>query len=127
MVVVKFLVLVSIFSKILTWIIGGQKDTFAPPTQLFGGACPGCPLSLRLWMMVSWAAARVGVHRLSFRLPYLGVFPFTIFTCHWISFVFFLYSRRICTHSVDPSLTHFLGKFHAWDWLWNPGYILMCS
>src|SRR6218665_3815152 len=54
MVVVKFLVFVSevasIFSKILTWIIGGQKDTFAPPTQLLGGACPGCPLhvSLRL-------------------------------------------------------------------------------
>src|SRR6218665_2525771 len=20
-----------------------QKDTFAPPTQLLGGACPGCP------------------------------------------------------------------------------------
>src|SRR6218665_467172 len=29
--------IVSIFSKILTWIIGGQKDTFAPPTQLLGG------------------------------------------------------------------------------------------
>src|SRR6218665_1661251 len=47
MVVVKFLVfvseVVSIFSKILTWIIGGQKNTFAPPTQLLGGACPGCP------------------------------------------------------------------------------------
>src|SRR6218665_974248 len=48
MVVIKFLVfvceVVSIFSKILTWIIGGgQKDTFAPPTQLLGGACPGCP------------------------------------------------------------------------------------
>jgi len=21
----------------------GQKDTFAPPTQLLGGECPGCP------------------------------------------------------------------------------------
>src|SRR6218665_3887838 len=31
--------------------------------------------------------------------------------CHWISFVFLLYGRRICTHSVDPSLTHFLGEF----------------
>src|SRR6218665_2529314 len=51
---------------------------------------------------VSWAAARVGVHRLFlFSLPYLGVFPFT---CHWISFVFLLYDRRICTHSIDPSL-----------------------
>src|SRR6218665_2559303 len=33
------------------------------------------------------------------------------FTCHWISFVFLLYGRRICTHSVDPSLTPFLGEF----------------
>src|SRR6218665_2519573 len=33
------------------------------------------------------------------------------FTCHCISFVFLLYGRRICTHSVDPSLTHFLGEF----------------
>jgi len=23
----------------------------------------------------------------------------------------FLYDRRICTHSVNPSLTHFLGEF----------------
>src|SRR6218665_3092396 len=29
--------------------------------------------------------------------------------CHWISIVFLLYGRRIATHSVDPSLTHFLG------------------
>src|SRR6218665_3752246 len=45
MVVVNFLVfvseVVSIFFKILTWIIGGQKDTFALPTQLLRGACPG--------------------------------------------------------------------------------------
>jgi len=27
--------------------------------------------------LVSWAFARFGVHRLSLRLPYLGVFPFT--------------------------------------------------
>src|SRR6218665_3466886 len=32
------------------------------------------------------------------------------FTCHWISFVFLLFGRRIFTHSVDPSLTHFLGE-----------------
>src|SRR6218665_2747191 len=29
------------------------------------------------------------------------------FTCYWISFVFY----RICTHSVDPSLTRFLCEF----------------
>src|SRR6218665_1642620 len=37
-------------------------------------------------------------------------FPFALI-CHWISFVFLLYGRRIATHSVDPSLTHFLGEF----------------
>ena len=33
------------------------------------------------------------------------------FTCRWISFVFLLHGRRICTHSVDPSLTPFLCEF----------------
>src|SRR6218665_2586535 len=37
-------------------------------------------------------------------------FPFALI-CHWISIVFLLYGRRICTHSDDPSLTHFLGEF----------------
>src|SRR6218665_2624191 len=37
-------------------------------------------------------------------------FPFSLI-CHWISIVFLLYGRRIATHSVDPSLTHFLGEF----------------
>src|SRR6218665_1971017 len=37
-------------------------------------------------------------------------FPFALI-CHWISIVFFLYGRCIATHSVDPSLTHFLGEF----------------
>src|SRR6218665_2163681 len=46
-------------------------------------------------------------------------FPFALI-CHWISIVFLLYGRRIATHSVDPSLTHFLVSFQAWDWLWYP-------
>src|SRR6218665_1395894 len=37
-------------------------------------------------------------------------FPFALI-CHWISIVFLFYGRRIATHSVDPSLTHFLGEF----------------
>ena len=47
-------------------------------------------------------------------------FPFTFhisvffhslfFTSHWISFVF-LYEKRVCTLSVDPSLSHLLGEF----------------
>src|SRR6218665_2011348 len=37
-------------------------------------------------------------------------FPFSL-VCHWISILFLLYGRQITTHSVDPSLTHFLGEF----------------
>src|SRR6218665_112572 len=50
-----------------------------------------------------------GVHRLSLRLPYL-MFSIRSF-CHRISIAFLLFGRRIATHSVDPSLTHFLGEF----------------
>src|SRR6218665_1753644 len=59
--------------------------------------------------MVSWAFGRIGVHRPSVRFPY---FMFSIRSfCHWISIVFLLYGRRIAIHSVDSSLTHFLGEF----------------
>ena len=59
MVVVKFLVfvseVVSIFSKIRTWIIGGeQKNTFAPPTQLLGARAPASPLRLRLCLCIGF-------------------------------------------------------------------------
>src|SRR6218665_1780952 len=47
---------------------------------------------------------------IALHLPYTWCFPFALI-CHWISFVFLLYGRRIATHSVDPSLTHFLGEF----------------
>jgi len=48
LVVVKFLVfvseVVSIFSKILIWIIGGgQKDTFAPSSIIGGARAPAAP------------------------------------------------------------------------------------
>ena len=33
------------------------------------------------------------------------------FTCHWISFVFFINGQRICNHSCDPLLIHVLGEF----------------
>src|SRR6218665_1323323 len=33
----------------------------------------------------------------------------SLFTCHWISFMFFLYDRRFYTHSIDPSHAH--GEF----------------
>src|SRR6218665_3431845 len=80
------------------------------PPNILDKSTPMVSRLLRL-TLVSWATARVCVHRLSLCLPYLGVIPSLFFTCHWISFVFLLYGRCICTHSVDPSLTHFLGEF----------------
>src|SRR6218665_3409071 len=41
---------------------------------------------------------------------YTWCFPFALIY-HWISIVFLLYGRPIATHSVDPSLTPFLGEF----------------
>src|SRR6218665_2922503 len=46
-----------------------------------------------------------------FAFHILVFFHSLFFPCHRISFVFLLYHRRICTHSVDPSLTHFLCEF----------------
>src|SRR6218665_2021777 len=47
MVAVKFLVfvseVVSIFSKILTLIVGGERVYLCPTNSIIGGACPGCP------------------------------------------------------------------------------------
>ena len=63
--------------------------------------------------LVSWATARVGVHRLSLCLPYLGVIPSTLLRLplDFIRVNSLRPIRRICTHSVDPSLPHFLGEF----------------
>ena len=47
----------------------------------------------------------------SLRLPYLGVFPLTLLHSPLDFIRVFLYDWRICTHSVNPSLTHFLGEF----------------
>src|SRR6218665_2862035 len=61
--------------------------------------------------LVSWAFAKF----VSIAFPiafHISVLSHPLFfTCHWISFVFLLYGQRICTHSVDPSLNHFLGEF----------------
>ena len=71
--------------------------------------------------LIFWATSCVGAHRpVSFRFPYLDVFPFILLHLPWISFVLFLYDRRTCTHLVDPSLPHFLGEFPAWyPMLWS--------
>src|SRR6218665_553515 len=74
-----------------------------------------------LFLTVSFPAIGIGsgvLHGLSpvlvsIALPFAfhtWCFPFALI-CHWISIVFLLYGRLIATHSVDPSLTHFLGEF----------------
>src|SRR6218665_1074844 len=59
-------------------------------------------------VLVSWATARVGVHRLSLQLPYLG--DFSMYSSS-LAIRFLLYDRLICVHLVDPSLTRLLGEF----------------
>src|SRR6218665_1887511 len=58
----------------------------------------------------TWVFARIGVHRPFLRLPYL---EFSIRCYLPLNFnrVSSLRPTYIATHSVDPSLTHFLGEF----------------
>src|SRR6218665_2440584 len=60
--------------------------------------------------LVSWAFARIGVHRPFFRLPYLE-FSIRCYLPLDFNRVSSLRPTYIATHSVDPSLTHFLGEF----------------
>ena len=76
-----------------------------------------CPLTSSLGEFLGyWAGSGILGYR-----PYWCPLPFpfalhilvffhSLFTCNWILFAFLLYGRRICTNSVDPSLTHFLGE-----------------
>src|SRR6218665_1167045 len=73
-------------------------------------------LTRRVYRLVGWlwypGLPRVLVSTaFPFAFHILVFFHSLFFICHWISFVFLLYDQRICTHSVDPSLTHFLGEF----------------
>ena len=58
---------------------------------------------------MSWAFARVNVHRLSLLRFILGVFHSLFF--NFINVSSYFTNGCIATHSVDPSLTHFLSKF----------------
>src|SRR6218665_3607406 len=76
-----------------------------------------CPISFSLGEFSSywdwlWCPA-ISPVLVSIALPFAihtWCFSFALI-CHWISTVFLLYGRRIATHSVHPSLTHFLGEF----------------
>src|SRR6218665_386781 len=81
--------------------------------QLVGVQCPiNSPLGEfpGYWDWLRYPG-RVGVHRLFPFAFHISVLFNSLFTCTWISSVFLLYGRRICTHSVEPSYIHFLGEF----------------
>src|SRR6218665_128179 len=77
-----------------------------------------CPISSSLGEFPSYIGIGSGV--LGFR-PYWCPSPFPSLSilgiCHSLlsaigfQLCFFFYGRCIATHSVDPSLTHFLGEF----------------
>src|SRR6218665_3606168 len=70
--------------------------------------------------VVSWATARIGVHRLfPFACPCLGVF---LFNLHHLPLDFICVSslRPTYLHSFGRSFTYFQVSFQACDWLWHP-------
>src|SRR6218665_1625119 len=79
-----------------------------------------CPISSSLGEFPTFPAIGIGSGVLGFRqywcpspfpsLSILGVFH-PLLSAIGFQSCFFLYGRRIATHSVDPSLTHFLGEF----------------
>src|SRR6218665_2976162 len=80
MVVVKFLVfvseVVSIFSKILTRIIGGAKGYLCPTSSIIGGRvrAPAAPLSLRYMLPIrKIRSPKVGLRICETRSPHVGL------------------------------------------------------
>ena len=80
--------------------------------ELSARRCPVSTHFLTRWVprllglaLVYWAfaSAHGGGHRLSLRHPYLGVFHQLIFTCHWISFVYFSRWRYLHPATNPPS------------------------
>src|SRR6218665_292318 len=74
-----------------------------------------------LWCPGLSPVGLIGVHRPSLRFPYLvfSIRSYLPLDLNRVSSLRPTY-RQFATHSVDPSLTHFLGEFQAWDWLWYP-------
>jgi len=83
--------------------------------------CPMSPhfLTRRVSRLLGWLwhsglpSVLVSVHRLSLRLPYLGVYPFTLHLP--LDFIRVFPLRPMYLHPfgrpLNPSLTHFLGEF----------------
>src|SRR6218665_2538845 len=89
---------------------GVQGGSFCLPLSLLSVSISPSLSSIRFHFIRAAGGSPVLV---SIALPFAfhtWCFSFALI-CHWISIVFLLYGRRIATHSVDPSLTHFLGEF----------------
>src|SRR6218665_1631286 len=73
--------------------------------------------------LVSWAFARIGVHRPSLRLPYLrfSIRSYLPLDFNRVSSL----RRRIATHSVDPSITHFIGEFPGFGLALVPDVVVL--
>src|SRR6218665_1163969 len=80
-----------------------------------------CPITSSLAeFLLFWAFARVGVHRLSLHLIYLGVFPFTFLLLPLNFICVSSYDWCICTHQSILHLLTFKVSFQAWDWFYHP-------
>src|SRR6218665_1923580 len=81
-----------------------------------------CPLTSSLDQFLGyWAGSGILGYRPRWCPPPSSVprcFPFTLRLP--LDFICVFPLRPMYLHSVDPSLTHFLGEFQACDWLWNP-------
>src|SRR6218665_67607 len=81
-----------------------------------GAQCPvtsslGEFLDYRDWLWYPGLSPGLVSIALPFALPFLDVFYSLCFTCHWISFVYFLLGGEV---SAPPHQTSSL--FQTWDW-----------
>ena len=108
------------------WMNKWMNEYLHPFHQLIRGlSARWCPMSPHF--LTKWVSRLMGWLWCPGLLPLLVSIAFPVafhisvffhshfFTYHWRNFHsrFLLYGQRICTQSVDPSLTHFLAKFPA--------------
>ena len=124
-----------------SWVSGVSPTSSLPPHFLFrttpldrpilnilgptASWCPMSPFFLTRWVsrlfelaLVSWTFARVGVHRLSLRLPYLGIF--SIHSSPAIGFHSCFFSTTDVFAPIWSTLHLLMVSFQTWNWLWYP-------
>jgi len=100
--------------RIVAKTIATEVDYIRILTQFATCFIPSILPSIAPLALVSWAFARVGVHRLFLFVFHTSMFFHSLFfTCLWISFVFLLYDWCICTHQSTLHLLTFLGEFQG--------------